>query len=397
MDFEFTPEQQALRKQFAEYAKELMKDAPPGWGTSLEFQYSDEGWDFTSSTHKKLAQKGWLVRPWPKEYGGVDSPIIEQLIYHEVMGYNRVPDGDIFGVGMIGPTLLAIGSEEQRQEHLPPIARADIYWCQGWSEPNSGSDLASLVTRAVRTGDEYVVNGQKTWTSNAHHADWIFMLARTNPEEKRSRGLTYLLVDMKTPGITVRPLLSMEGSHLFNEVYFDDVHVPVKNRVGEENDGWRVTRATMNFERSGVGSIAGARRSLNDLIEMCKETKRNGESLADDPFVRHRLAQIAIDIEAGHALAYRIAWSQQKGEFIAAAHLASGAKVYGTELSQRIASTACQMFGLYSQVASGRLSVMDGRWQSGYQTSPGNNILAGSSEVQRNIIATVGLGMPRTW
>ena len=397
MDFEFTPEQQALRKEFEEYAKELMKDAPPGWGTSLEFMYSDEGWDFTRQTHKKLAQKGWLVRPWPKEYGGVDSPIIEQLIYHEVMGYNRVPDGDIFGVGMIGPTLLAIGSEEQKQEHLPPIARADIYWCQGWSEPNSGSDLASLVTRAVRAGDEYVVNGQKTWTSNAHHADWCFMLARTNPEEKRSRGLTYLLVDMKTPGITVRPLVSMEGSHLFNEVYFDDVHVPVKNRVGEENDGWRVTRATMNFERSGVGSIAGARRSLNDLIEACRATKRNGESLADDPFVRHRLAQLAIEVEAGHALAYRIAWAQQKGEFIAAAHLASGAKVFGTELSQRIANTACQMFGMYSQVASGRLSVMDGRWQSNYQTSPGNNILAGSSEVQRNIIATVGLGMPRTW
>ena len=397
MDFEFTPEQQALRKEFEEYAKELMKDAPPGWGTSLEFQYSDEGWDFTSSTHKKLAKKGWLVRPWPKEYGGVDSPIIEQLIYHEVMGYNRVPDGDISGVGMIGPTLLAIGSEEQKKEHLPPIARADIYWCQGWSEPNSGSDLASLVTRAVRAGDEYVVNGQKTWTSNAHHADWCFMLARTNPEEKRSRGLTYLLVDMKTPGITVRPLVSMEGSHLFNEVYFDDVHVPVKNRVGEENDGWRVTRATMNFERSGVGSIAGARRSLDDLIEACRATKRNGESLADDPFVRHRLAQLAIEVEAGHALAYRIAWAQQKGEFIAAAHLASGAKVFGTELSQKIANTACQMFGLYSQVASGRLSVMDGRWQSNYQTSPGNNILAGSSEVQRNIIATVGLGMPRTW
>jgi len=397
MDFEFTPEQQALRKEFEEYAKELMKDAPPGWGTSLEFMYSDEGWDFTRQTHRKLAQKGWLVRPWPKEYGGVNSPIIEQLVYHEVMGYHRVPDGDIFGVGMIGPTLLAIGSEEQKQEHLPPIARADIYWCQGWSEPNSGSDLASLVTRAVRAGDEYIVNGQKTWTSNAHHADWSFMLARTNPEEKRSRGLTYLLVDMKTPGITVRPLLSMEGSHLFNEVYFDDVHVPVKNRVGEENDGWRVTRATMNFERSGVGSIAGARRSLDDLIEACRATKRNGESLAEDPFVRHRLAQLAIEIEAGHALAYRIAWAQQKGEFIAAAHLASGAKVFGTELSQRIANTACQMFGMYSQVARGRLSVMDGRWQSNYQTSPGNNILAGSSEVQRNIIATVGLGMPRTW
>ena len=397
MDFEFTPEQQALRREFEDYAKELMKDAPPGWGTSLEFMYSDEGWDFTRQTHKKLAQKGWLVRAWPKEYGGVDAPIIEQVVYHEVMGYHRVSDGDLFGVGMIGPTLLAIGTEEQKKEHLPPISRADLYWCQGWSEPNAGSDLAALVTRAVRVGDEYVVNGQKTWTSNAHNADWSFMLARTNPEEKRSRGLTYLLVDMKSPGVTVRPLLSMEDSHLFNEVYFDDVHVPVRNRVGEENDGWRVTRATMNFERSGVGSIAGARRSLDDIIAACKESKVNGKTLADNPLVRHRLAQLAVEIEAGQALAYRIAWAQQKGEFIAAAHLASGAKVFGTELSQRMDETACQIFGMHSVVCRGRLSIMDGRWQSSYQTAPGMNILAGSSEVQRNIISTVGLGMPRTW
>ena len=397
MDFAFTPEQEGLRREFQEYAVELMKDAPPGWGTSLEFMYSDEGWGFTRSTHKKLAQKGWLVRPWPEEFGGVDAPIIEQLIYHEVMGYNRVPDSDIFGVGMIGPTLLAIGNDDQKKEHLPPIANAERYWCQGWSEPNAGSDLASLTTRAVKVGDEYVVNGQKTWTSNAHNADWCFMLARTNPEEKRSRGLTYLLVDMKTPGITVRPLLSMENSHLFNEVYFDDVHVPEKNRVGDENQGWSVTRATMNFERSGVGSIAGARRSLDDIIDLCKQTKRGGKSLVEDPFVRHRLAQILIEIEAGHALAYRIAWAQQKGEFIAAAHLASGAKVFGTELAQRTSATACQIFGLFSQVAEGPWSVSEGRWQSGYQTAPGTNILAGSSEIQRNIVSTVGLGMPRTW
>jgi len=397
MDFKYTPEQQAMRKEFEAYAIELMKDVPAGWGTSLEFMYSSEGWDFTRATHRKLAKKGWLVRPWPKEYGGMDAPIIEQLVYHEVMGYHRVPDSDIFGIGMIGPTLLAIGSEEQKKEHLPPIARAEKYWCQGWSEPNAGSDLASLVTRAVRVGDEYIVNGQKTWTSNAHNADWCFMLARTNPEEKRSRGLTYLLVDMKSHGVTVRPLLGMDGSHLFNEVYFDDVHVPVRNRVGAENEGWAVTRATMNFERSGVGSIAGARRSLDDIIALCKEIKKNGKTLAEDPFVRHWLAQLAIEIEAGHALAYRIAWAQQKGEFIAAAHLASGAKVFGTELSQRIASTACQIFGLHSQIARGKYSIMDGRWQSGYQTAPGSNILAGTSEVQRNIVATVGLGMPRTW
>jgi len=397
MDFKLTPEQQALRKEFEEYAEELMKDAPPGWETSMEFQYSDEGWEFTKRTHERLAEKGWLVRHWPKEYGGMNAPIAEQLIYSEAMGYHRVPAGDIISVGMIGPTLLAIGSEEQKQEHLPPIARAEKYWCQGWSEPNAGSDLASLTTRAVKVGDKYVVNGQKTWTSNAHHADWCFMLARTNPDEKRSRGLTYLLVDMKTPGITIRPLHGMEGSHLFNEVYFDDVHVPVENRVGEENDGWRVTRATMNFERSGANSFAGVRRSLDDLIAACREIEWNGKTLADNPLIRHRLAQLSMEIDAGRALAHRIAWSQEKGEFLQAAHLASASKVYASELSQRFSSIACQVFGLYSQVANSRWAIMAGRWQSAYQRALGANIAAGSSEIQRNIIANIGLGLPRTW
>jgi alkylation response protein AidB-like acyl-CoA dehydrogenase len=397
MDYKFTPEQLALQKEFSEYAVELMKDAPPGWGTSLEFQYSEIGWGFTKKVHKKLVDKGWLVRHWPKEYGGVNAPIVEQLLFNMAMGYHRVPTGDAFGTGMIGPTLLAVGNEEQKNEHLPPIARADIYWCQGWSEPNAGSDLASLVTRGVRAGDEYIVNGQKTWTTNAHNADWIFMLVRTNPEEKRSRGLTFLLADMKSPGVTVRPLFGMNGEHFFNEVYFDDVHVPAKNRLGEENEGWRITRATMNFERSGIGAMAGAQRGIDDLVAACKEIKQDGKTLADDPFVRHRLGQLVIEIEAGVALAYRVAWSQEKGDFLQSAHLASASKVYGTELSQRIANTACQIFGLFGQVAKSKWAVMDGRWQGDYQFIPGTNIYAGSSEIQRNIIATAGLGMPRTW
>lgn len=397
MDFMFTPEQEALREEFDQYARELMKDAPPGWGSSIEFMYSDDGWDFTRRTHKKLAQKGWLVRAWPKEYGGVDAPVIEQLIFSEVMGYHGVPTGDILTVGMIAPTLLAIGSEEQKKEHLPPIARAERYWCQGWSEPNAGCDLASLTTRAERKGDEYIVNGQKTWTSNAHHADWCFMLARTNPEEKRSRGLSFLLVDMKSPGITVRPLISMSGRHLYNEVYFDDVHVPVKNRVGEENDGWRVTRATMNFERTGIGGVSGGRRTIERLVATCKQVRWNDKTLAENPLVRHKLAQLAIEIEAGHALAYRIAWAQQKGEFITAAPLASASKVYGTELALKIANTACEIFGLYGQVALSRWAIMAGKYQDDYQFLPGMNIGAGSSELQRNIIANIALGMPRTW
>ena len=397
MDFRLTPEQEALKREFEEFFKEEMKKAPPGWSGSMESMFSEEGFPFHRQMAKKLAEKGWLVRPWPKEYGGQDAPIIEQLIFSEVLGYYRGAGVDIFGVGMLGPTLLAAGSEEQKREHLPPIARAERFWCQGWSEPNAGSDLASLTTRAVRDGDDYIINGQKIWTSGAHHADWMFMLARTNPEEKRSRGLSFFLVDMKTPGITIRPLYSMEGSHLFNEVFFDDVRVPAKNMVGEENQGWAITRATMNFERSNVGQMSGLKRDLEELVEFCKETKWNGKTLAQNPFVRHQLAQLAIEIEAGRAMSYRIAWMQEKGGLLMTAHAASAAKVYGSELAQRFAYTGYEIMGLYGQVKKGsKWAPLMGRFESDSQLCMGMNIAAGTSEIQRNLIAWVGLGLPRT-
>ncbi len=398
MDFKLTPEQETLKKEFEEFLREEMKNAPPGWEAGLEGMVgSDEGWAFHVKMARKLAEKGWLVRPWLKEYGGLDAPIIEQLLFSELMGYYRTPGIDIWGIGMLGPTLLAVGNDEQSREHLPPMARAERFWCQAWSEPNSGSDLASLTTRAVRDGDDYIINGQKIWTSGAQHADWMFMIARTNPEEKRSRGLSFFLLDMKTPGITIRPLYSMEGSHLFNEVFFDDVRVPARNRVGEENQGWAVTRAMMNFERSNVGMMSGMRRSLEELVKFCKETKWNGKTLAENPFVRHRLAQLAIEIDVGRALSYRIAWLQEKGGLLLAAHAASAAKVYGSELAQRFAYTGYQIMGLYGQVKKGsKWAPLMGTFESASQLCMGMNIAAGTSEIQRNLIAWIGLGLPRT-
>ena len=397
MDFSFTPEQEALRKEFDEFFTEEMKKAPPGWEAGLDTESSDEGWVFHRQMLRKLADKGWLVRHWPKEYGGQDAPIIEQLIFHEVMGYHRAPGTDAWGVGMIGPTILAVGSEEQKSAHLPPIARAEVIWTQGWSEPDAGSDLAALTTRAVRDGEDYIINGQKIWTSGAHRANWCFMLARTNPEEKRSRGLSYFLVDMKSPGIEVRPILSMDWSHMFNEVYFDDVRVPVRNRVGEENQGWAVARATMNFERSGIGGMAGAKRSLEELVQFCQETKREGKPLAQNPFVRHRLAQLAIEIEVGRAMSYRIAWLQEQGEFLASAHAASAAKIYGSELGQRLAYTGSQIMGLYGQVAPGsKWAPLYGKFERSYQSCFAGLIGGGTNEIQRNLVAWVGLGLPRT-
>jgi len=348
--------------------------------------------DFRFAT--KMAKKGWIAAPWPRQYGGQDAPIIEQMLFSEVRSYHRAPGIDVQGVRMLAPTLLMSGNEEQKQKHLPPIARGELFWCQGWSEPNAGSDLASLTTRAVRDGDEYVINGQKTWCSGAHRAHWCFMLARTNPQEPRHRGLSFFLVDMKTPGIELRPLYHMDGKYMFNEVYFDDVRVPAENMVGEENRGWYVALSTMNFERSSVGTFSEGRRTLEELVEYCNETEYRGRLLAKDPIVRSILAQLAIEIEVGIALAYKVAWLQQKGEM--AANEASAVKVYGSELGQKLAYNGSRILGIYGQVKQGsKWAPLKGRFENAYQDCLGINIAAGSNEVQRNIIALRGLGLPR--
>jgi alkylation response protein AidB-like acyl-CoA dehydrogenase len=266
-----------------------------------------------------------------------------------------------------------------------------------WSEPGAGSDLASLTTRAVRQGDEYIVNGQKIWTSGAHRADWGFMLARTDPDSKRSRGLSFFLVDMKTPGITVRPILSLEGSHLFNEVFFDDVRIPARNLVGEENQGWITSQMTSNFERSMIMIFSFLKRELEELVEFCKETKKDGKPLAQDPFVRHRLAQLAIDIESGRAYAYFVVWNQIKGGLIAAGSYAAAAKVMATELNQRFFYTGCQILGLYSQVGESRWAPMQGKFEKEYLQCVSLNMGGGTSEVMRNLVCSLGLGLPRSW
>lgn len=397
MDFRLTLEQEALKKKFDEFFKEEMKKASQGWLSSIEFLISEEGYAFHRRMAKKLAEKGWLIRHWPKEYGGQDAPIIEQLLFSEAIGYHRAVGVDPYGMELLAPTLFAVGTEEQKREHLLPLARAEKFWCQGFSEPNAGSDVASLTTSAARNGDDYIINGQKTWISCAHHADWMFLLARTNPEEKRSRGLSYFLLDMKTPGITIRPIYTMEGSHHFNEVHFDDVRVPATNMVGEENRGWDVARATMNFERSNVKAMVASKRDLEEMVEFCKETEWNGKTLAQDPFVRHSLAQLAIEIEVGRAMSYRIAWIQQKEGLLAAAHAASAAKVYGSELTQRLAYTAWRIMGLYGQVKKGsKWAPLLGKFERLCQFFPELNIGGGSSEIQRNLIAWIGLQLPRT-
>jgi len=398
MDFSLSPNQEKLRDEFRLFFGKEMENAPPGWhgGNVTEPYLSDENWAFHVNMARKLGEKGWLMLPLSEKYGGLNASPVVQMIFNETAGYYRAPGVDVFGVKMIGPVIHAMGDEEQKKAHLMPIARGEIFWCQGWSEPDAGSDLAALSTTGVRDGDHYIVQGQKIWTTGAHRADWIFLLVRTDPETRRSSGLTFLLADMKTPGISVDPIQMMDGHHSFNQVFLDDVRIPARNRIGEENQGWKVAKAISNFERTGVLPVGFIDRELEDVIAYCKETKRLGQRLIDDSFIRNRLADLAAEIEAARALYYRIACLHETGEFIESMALSSAAKVFIAELYQRLIYTACDIMGLFSQVKQGsRWAVLKGAFERNYQNCLGENIAAGTSEIQRNIIAWTALGLPR--
>ncbi len=391
MEFRFTPEQESLRQQIREFLKEeLPEDRQVG-----EEADTDEEWQFIRRFQKKLAARGWLVPHWPKQYGGADMGIMEQVIMKEETAYHRAPQPDIFGVNMLGPVLMMFGNDKQKSEILPPIAAADAMWCQGYSEPEAGSDLASLKTRAVRDGDDYVINGQKIWTSNAHRADWIFLLARTDPDAPKHKGISFLFAPMDTPGLTTRPLINLAGIHLFNEVFFEDVRIPATNLVGDENRGWYVGAALLDFERSGIGSAAAALRSLDELVGYCREAGIDGKPLIADQMVRNLLADIAIETEVGRFLSYRVATMQARGEVPNME--ASVAKVYLSELGLRLAQAGVQIMGLYGQVLpeSKKYARLLGEFTVSYMTSTGMTVAGGTSEIMRNVIATRGLNLPR--
>ncbi len=286
------------------------------------------------------------------------------------------------------------GTHEQRKEHLPPIGNGDAYWCTLYSEPGSGSDLASLQTQAQKDGDDYVINGSKIWTSSAHIADFGWLAARTNLEAPKHRGISLFMVDMKSPGVTVRPIYNMAGSHEFNEVFFEDVRIPSKNLVGEENRGWYTLAVALDFERSGVGYSANARRILESLTVYVKSAHKNGKLLSENQLVRNRLAERHIETEVSRSMSYKVAWMQSNGMVPNAE--ASMSKLFGTELVQRVANTAMNiiaMKGLLSHESD--LSPLEGAVQKMYLSSFSSTIAAGTSEIQRNIIADRGLGLPR--
>jgi len=377
VDFRFTAEDEAYRTEVREFIR-------------TEFPKVRDGESFT----KKLAAKGWLTQSWPKEYGGQDAGHIRQLVYNEEMAYHQAP-GQTMGTDRVGPTIILFGTAEQKAEFLPKIISNDLNWCQGFSEPGSGSDLASLQTRAVRDGDSWVVNGQKIWTSGAQRADHMILLARTDPDAPKHRGISYFLMDMKSPGVTVRPLVQMTGQAGFNEVFFEDVRIPANRMVGELNRGWYVSTATLDFERSGIGRVIGGIRTYEQVVAYAKQTpSTKGKGvLFDEQHIRHALADIGLTFAVGRLLSYRVAWMQSQK--LVPNYEASMAKTLGTELHQKLARVAINAIGMPGQVMSGPQAPLNGTVGNFYLSTVSLTIAAGTSEINRNIIATRGLGLPR--
>ena len=390
MKFEFTPEETTLQKDLRDFLK---AELPTGYRGADEYGRSEDI-EFERYMRQRLIERGWLTMAWPREYGGQDASNVKMAIFAEEMMYHEAPGKDSSGVGLLAPAVMRHGTPEQKAKYLPPIARGEVTWAQGFSEPESGSDLASLQTRAVRDGDDYLITGQKIWSSGAHLADWMFVLARTDPDAPKHRGITYFLVDMKTPGITVRPIINMVGDHHFNEEYFDNVRVPAENIIGEVNRGWYVAMTTLNFEREGTTYTARARKPLDMLISLVKEARAHDNGLELTQAMRHRLAERVLETEVSRILAYRIAWMVDQG--LEPQHEASISKLISSELLMRVANTGMQALGMMGQLAEGsKGALLKGKFHRMYLWSISEPIGGGTSEIQRNIIATRGLRLPR--
>lgn len=392
MDFRDTPEESAFREEVRAFIRQnLPSDNPATDGDGPPARVRG-----VARWRQKLVERRWVAPAWPPEYGGAGMPVVQQFILNEEMAEAQAPSVGGLGVSMAGPTIITHGTEEQKKEHLLRILSGEGFWCQGFSEPGAGSDLASLQTRAVRDGDDYVIDGQKTWTSMAQYANWMFMLARTDPDAPKHRGISYFLVDMKSPGITVRPIFNLAGRHDFNEVFFDNVRVPARNRVGEENRGWYVGTTTLDFERSSISTAVGHRQRLDTLVRYIREHPSDGmTTLAWNPSLRHEIADRYIEAATQRLMSYRIITMQAKG--LIPNYESSMTKLFSSELEQRIARTGMKALGLFGQVISSRdrRAPMKARIAKTYLYSLAITIGGGTSEVQRNVIAQRGLSLPR--
>ena len=347
--------------------------------------------------HKILAKQGWSVPHWPLETGGTGWNITQRYIYDEEFGLAGAPTLPPFGPAMCASVLHKFGTPEQKARFLPRIREGDDFWVQGYSEPGAGSDLAALKCRADRQGDHYVVTGQKIWTTLGHYGDWIFCLVRTNPAaEKRQEGISFLLIDMTTPGITVRPLILMDGGHEVNEVFFDEVKVPVENLVFEENKGWTVAKYLLGHERMGSGNVGGSKRELATLRALAQREIKNGKPLIDDPRFRDKFSRVAIELDALETTSMRFLDKMRRSGQPPGADV-SMLKIRGTEVQQMITELMMQAVGPraapFKAVDSGDIDHFTSRLAPRYFNYRKASIYAGSNEIQRNIIAKMSLGL----
>ena len=393
MDFNYSAEDEAFRQDLRKWL-EANKQYAPG-SVSVMSNESDEQWQARVTWHKKLNDGGWVAVNWPKKYGGRAATVMQRLIFREELSRLNLSEPAIgMGISLLGPTLLHWGTEEQKRRHIPAILRGEEVWCQGYSEPSSGSDLASVQTRAVEDGDDFVVNGQKVWTSMAQHADWIFALVRTDPDAPKHKGISYLLMDMHSPGVTVRPLVQMTGGRGFNEVFFEDVRVPKKNIVGEKNNGWQVAMTTLMFERGGGAGQGGPSQEVMDLVQLARKLPRDDKTAWDDPSVRQKIAEFASEATALKYTGYRQLTRQLKG--MPPGPEGSMMKLVSTELGLKMALYAMELLGSYSQIEFGAPFAIDkGKWSFRMLAARGPTIYAGTNQIQHNIIGERVLGLPK--
>ena len=395
MDLNYTAEETAFREEVRAFLQEkLPKDLAQKVRQRKELTKADmEGW------HATLNQKGWLAPNWPKEYGGAEWNAVQKHIFEEECARAGAPRIVPFGLSMLAPVLIKFGSQQQKDHYLPRILNGDDWWCQGYSEPGAGSDLASLKTRAVREGDHYIVNGQKTWTTLGQHATMIFCLVRTDPEVKQQEGISFLLIDMNSPGIEVRPIILLDGVHEVNEVFFDNVKVPVENLVGEENKGWTYAKYLLTHERTGIAGVGFSQAGLESVKRIARAESANGRPLIENPHFAARLARAEIDLMALATSNLRIISQAAAGQ--APGVESSMLKVKGTIIRQEINDLARRAVGPYAMPFPSESVEGDndpvgpeyaGPVAAGYFNNRKLSIFGGSNEIQRGIIAKMKMG-----
>ncbi|MEH3087459.1 MAG: acyl-CoA dehydrogenase family protein [Xylophilus ampelinus] len=400
MDLNFSPDEQAFREEVRAFVRDKLPDAIRRKVMRSERLTRDENIAWQRTLHAR----GWSAPGWPKEFGGPGWSAARQYIFDEETAAAGAPRLIPFGIKMVAPVIMAFGSPAQQQRFLPKILASEEWWCQGYSEPGAGSDLASLKTRAVRgtdaEGEHYIVNGQKTWTTLGQHADWIFCLVRTDPASKPQRGISFLLIDMKSPGITVRPIITLDGAHEVNEVWFENVRVPVENRVGEENQGWTYAKFLLGHERSNIAGIGIAKRELARLKRIAAAEQKHGRPLIEDPLFAARVAQVEIDLMALEITNLRVLSEEAAKKAPGAA--ASILKIKGTEIQQEISALLVQAAGPYGLQFFGEATPEEftpagpdhaAPLAANYCNLRKLSIFGGSNEIQKNIISQMILGL----